>query len=212
MSGSTSNPWTTQQGDVPALSSPPDAAAPEVPVTGPSAPQPGVPAVDAVDRLPRHATSTRATLWWIGAHGGAGESSLSQLLPGSHPASHAWPLVPGAAHDPARAVLVARTSVVGLRAAQRAMQDWASGAVNDVQLLGLVLVADAPGRLPRPLRDLAAVAAGGAPRSWRLPWIEAWRTTDTPDPNSLPHEVRRLLTDLKTLLPTRLSERTERNP
>jgi len=32
-----------------------------------------------------------------------------------------------------------------------------------VRLLGLVLVADTPGKVPAPIRDLAKVVGGGAP-------------------------------------------------
>src|SRR5690625_7783755 len=76
----------------------------------------------------------------------------------------------------------------GLLATQTAATKWASGAV-DVDLLGLVLVADAPGRLSRPLRDLARLVSGGLPRVWNLPWIEAWRLGEPP---SLRSEERRV--------------------
>jgi hypothetical protein len=96
-------------------------------------------------------------------------------------------------------VLVARSDVRGLTAAQRAATQWASGSVLGVDLLGLVISADAPGRLPRPLRDLSALVAGGVPRVWHLPWIEPWRT-DAPTTETLPASARRLLDDVRALL------------
>ncbi len=113
-------------------------------------------------------------MWWVGAHGGAGESTLERLLPGSRAADHAWPISADPAR-PASALLVARTSYAGLTAAQRGLRDWASGAVP-ATLIGLVLLADAPGRLPRELRGLVDLVDGAAPGKTRLlPWQADWR-------------------------------------
>jgi hypothetical protein len=98
-------------------------------------------------------------------------------------------------------VVVARTNVRGLTAAKAAAKQWASGLVPEVKLHGLVLVADAPGRLPRPLRDLSRVVSGGYPRAWQLPWVESWRLGDPIDLDAAPREVRRLVDDLNILLP-----------
>src|SRR5699024_2860159 len=85
----------------------------------------------------------------------------------------------------------------GLLATQTAATKWASGAV-DVDLLGLVLVADAPGRLSRPLRDLARLVSGGLPRVWNLPWIDAWRLGEPPSLEFIPKYVRAIVTDVTT--------------
>jgi hypothetical protein len=140
----------------------------------------------------------RAAPWWLGAHGGAGETTLARAIAGSAAADHSWPAAPGSAvpHD---VVLLARTHLSGLRAAQVAATQWASGSVPGVTLVGLVLVADAPGRLPRPLRELAELVGGGVPRVWHLPWVEAWRVGDEPRP--APRELTRLIRDLDALLP-----------
>ena len=153
----------------PALSEP----APTVPLT----PQPGVAAPGADQQLPRRLL-TRGELstlvWWVGAHGGAGETSLERLLTGSRAADHAWPISPDRAR-PARTILIARTSYTGLTAAQRALRDWGSGSVS-VELLGLVLIADAPGKLPKELRALVDLIDGAAPgATWLLPWQPDWR-------------------------------------
>jgi hypothetical protein len=55
------------------------------------------------------------------------------------------------------------------------MRQWAAGLVPSVEVLGLVVMADAPGRVPRSLRDLLQVVSGGVPRTWTVPWVEAWR-------------------------------------
>jgi hypothetical protein len=94
-------------------------------------------------------------------------------------------------------VLVARTNFTGLTGAQRAAIEWASDTLGDrVQLEGLALIADAPGRRPKALRDLEQVITGGIPRSWQLPWINAWRLGPVTASDPLPGEFRGLLADL----------------
>ncbi len=148
----------------------------------------------------------QAAVWWLGAHGGAGESTLEELFSGSRAADHSWPLS-AANVAPARVVLVARTHARGLRAAQSAIREWAGGDVG-VLLMGLVLMADAPGRLPRGLRQLADLIAGGVPAVWSLPWIEAWRVGETPAPHNAPKVARQLLEDLRAMTETAAPTRT----
>ena len=171
------------------------------PLTGPRAPQPGVVGVDTVDRLPLRRVSASPVLWWVGAHGGAGETTLAQLFPGTRAARHGWPVLDRAPdnHPPPAVVLLARTHLRGLLAAQRAAVEWASGTVPEVDLRGLVLLADAPGRLPHVLGDLADLIAGGVPRVWRVPWIERWRTGDLGGARSLPRSLRSLSKELSAV-------------
>ena len=165
---------------------PADAAA----TTGAASPQPdgSVPASDALPLRP----CAPAALHVVGAHGGAGEDTVAALVAGARPTGHAWP-TPDAAHGggTASVVLVARTHAAGLLAARAALAQWADGRVPGVRLAGLVLVADAPGRLPRPLAQLAQRVAGGAPRTWRLGWQEAWRLAP-PAAGDLPRDARAL--------------------
>jgi len=149
----------------------------------------------------------RATVavWWVGTHGGAGESTLEQLLEGSRAMSHAWPNTDDDTSELPAVVLVARTSARGLRSAQLAATQWASGSVP-VKLLGLALIADAPGRLPKPLRDFAQIVAGGVPRVWRLPWVEPWRLGNPVSAQTAPNSVTAFLDELRALnltIPTR---------
>jgi hypothetical protein len=94
-------------------------------------------------------------------------------------------------------ILVARTNYAGLTAAQRAAIEWASGLLGDaVRVDGLVLIPDMPGRMPKELRHLAQVVAGGLPHTWTLPWVDAWRF-GPPDPTAdLPKAFHPLLADL----------------
>ena len=191
------NQWLSQPA-TPEASPLLDALAPIASATGPSRPQLGVPAPEHVDQLPTFSQARGADLWWLGAHGGAGESSLAALVPEWPAASHGWPIVPGVTIS--RVVVVARSNVRGLRAAQHAATQWASGLVPYAQVLGLVIVADTPGRLPRPLREFSRLVSGGFPRTWTVPWVEAWRLGEPPTLPTAPREARRLIDDLSALL------------
>ncbi|NTW42673.1 MAG: hypothetical protein HGA44_22870, partial [Cellulomonadaceae bacterium] len=125
-------------------------------------------------------------LYAIAAHGGAGTSTLVAFVPGL------FELL-GQPGPGDRVLVIARTSAAGLQAARRSLRHAALRDGADV--LGLVLVADAPGRLPRPLRDLADLASGGAPRTWRAPWVEALRLEPEP-PTQAPRELQHLVGDL----------------
>jgi hypothetical protein len=193
------NPW---------LTSPDPATEPAPPVparrhvsAGATAPQPGVPAPDTADRLPRTETACPAQVWWVGVHGGAGETTLAHLTPGTKASGHTWPVSPTGdlVH---RVVLVARSNFAGLTAAQKAATEWASHALGDsVQLAGLVLIADAPGRRPKLLRDMEQVIAGGVPRVWDLPWVDAWRLGPPVAGEAPPKEFRQLFADLSLTPP-----------
>lgn len=195
MSGAV-NPWLTSAVEAEPETSPSLVTSELCPPTGPTQPQHhGVP--EPVLRLPVAVRSVWPGLWWVGAHGGAGESTLASVMPGSMEAGHAWPQVSDGSTAPV--VLVARTSMRGLLAAQGAITQWASGLVRGVSFLGLVFSADAPGRLPKPLRDLAYVIGGGAPRVWSIPWVPSWRMAE-PTPDNLPREALRLVDDLHSLI------------
>lgn len=142
--------------------------------TGPSRPQRGVELVNRDGGLGRFEDFSTVDLWVLGTHGDAGERTISSLLPLSAPTGHRWPVRPVDA-DPARVLLVCRSSHKGLKSAQRAAMEFVTGTLPTVRVAGLVIVADAPGRLPKDLKDLAKVVSGGFPEVWQIPWIEEYR-------------------------------------
>lgn len=177
----------------------PDTLPPEIEeipaATGPTDPQPHVNAPP--DGLPVRRMTATAGLWVIGAHGGAGESSIAELREDWQATGHAWPQLPDDA--PAACVLVARSSARGLLAARTALTQWAASAAGDsTQLLALVLISDAPGKQPQPLRDLVKVVGGGAPRVWEVPWSESWRLGD-PVTERVPRSVSKIVSQLVSL-------------
>ena len=83
---------------------------------------------------------------------------------------------------------------------QGAVAQWAAGVLPSVQLLGLAVIADAPGKRPKPLSDLVRLIAGGVPRLWELPWVEAFRLGDPPDRMKPPPAYARLIRDVSGLI------------
>jgi hypothetical protein len=166
--------------------------------TGPATPPGGVPALPKERRLPRLPASGSPALYWVGAHGGAGASTLTRLIDGTATVGRGWPLLP---HGTVPCVIVARTHHAGLQAAQDAVTDWASGALRSVELVGLAFIADAPGRLPKTLRNRLDVVRYGAPRFWPLPWVESWRQGVEPHLDDAPRTVRDFAAELTALVP-----------
>lgn len=161
------------------------------PVVESFSPTPGVRPPSGLRQRPKvHTQGGTRTIHWLGVHGGAGEDTLSKVLPGSVPAGHGWPVLSEQADQEPTSVpvvLVARSHMSGLLAAQDALREWASGLARPANLLGLVIIADIPGRLPKPLASLQKIVGGGAPKFWTLPYLESLRlgvpiTTDTMDP------------------------------
>ena len=188
------NPWLPTAPE--AAPEPSDSSATPllVPPTGATGPQPAVPGVDRADRLEEFSPHDAAPLWVVGAHGGAGESTVATLIGGTA-ASHRWPRQ----SPPARVVLTARTSLTGLLRAQLAMRSWAAGQTPEIRMVGLVLVADAQGRLPKSLTHLAHTIGGGVPHVWRLPWIEDLRVQPVEDHHPS-RQTAKVLSEISTVL------------
>lgn len=194
------NPW------LPEMAPPPIHARNHfVAPTGAIGLQPSVTPPEAAEQLKQFTTTTPSRVWVIGTHGGSAESTVAQLLGGLE-TCHRWPdttaattpaTTPGTTQPPA-VLLTARTHATGLRAAQLAMRAWAGGQTPHIRLIGLVLVADAPGKLPRPLSDLAEVISGGVPHLWHIGWVDQYR--QAVDPTDPPRHVAKVLHEINTVL------------
>ncbi|KUN93710.1 DUF6668 family protein [Streptomyces caeruleatus] len=135
---------------------------PEIWIRGP-APLPEEPS-------PSPAAATPRRFSWVGVHGGAGATTLATVY-GGQDCGRAWP---GPA-DPQSVLLVARTHAAGLAAALGALEIFRRGAApHGLDLDAVVLVADAPGRLPRPLAERVKVIESVID-VYRVPWVPAWR-------------------------------------
>ncbi|HVX23334.1 MAG TPA: DUF6668 family protein [Acidimicrobiales bacterium] len=170
--------------------------APEAPAN-PHPPRRPPPPVDR-PTTPRPITRTSAgPCGWLGAHGGAGTSTLAAAFGGPDLGTYD-PATP-AFHGTTPVVVVARSHAAGLRAAQDlAARELAPGTGASAERVGgLVIVADTPGRPPKALRTLARLVAGGYPRSAAIGWIEGWRLGEDTLPH-LPRSLRSLVTDLSS--------------
>lgn len=124
---------------------------------------------------------------WVSAHGGAGASTLARTLGGAD-VGRRWP--DPADGEPGEVLLVARTHHAGMRAASQALNALRKGEhPAGVRLVAVVLVADAPGRLPRPLGRQVRVLRSAA-TVHRVPWVPRWRLGEESD--QLPRPVRAL--------------------
>ncbi|MFF4210743.1 hypothetical protein ACFYZE_15580 [Streptomyces sp. NPDC001796] len=132
------------------------------------------PVADAA-RPPSHGSASPRRFAWVATHGGAGTSTLATVF-GGFDAGRGWPRPE---HDePSSVLLVARTHATGLGSVLRSLDVFRRGAAPPgLTLDAVVLVADAPGRLPRPLaqRVKAIESMIGV---HRVPWVPAWRTGD----------------------------------
>lgn len=125
------------------------------------------------DPPPSLAAGTPRRFSWVGTHGGAGVSTLATVY-GGHDCGRDWP---GPA-DPPSVLLVARTHATGLAAALNTLEVFRRGeAPHGLDLDAVVLVADAPGRLPRPLAERIKVIESVID-VYRVPWVPAWRLGD----------------------------------
>ncbi|MEW6890071.1 DUF6668 family protein [Trueperella pyogenes] len=130
----------------------------------------------------------------VGAHGGAGTSTLAQLT-GLIDGGHRWPVSAPVAN---RVLVVARTHMAGLQAAQAAALRVYSGAVRGVEVVGAVLVADVPGRrLPRQLSEVMRAVKAAYPKAIEVGWIDDLRFGVVPDRFSRP--VSRAIEEMQTL-------------
>ena len=191
------NPWVKPP---PAWPEPPTPAG-EVGLTGPSAPQRGVWTTEGGLPVRGGEPAPHAgALGVLGCSGGSGESSLATIL-GGYACEHAWPPAGGPV------LLCARTTAIGLKAAQAALTQWVARTDDgnvplSTEVLGLAFVEDAPGRRPRPLRDLQRTIGSGAPRVWQIPWIAHWRD-DQARLDTAPRQVKSFVADVQTLLTQR---------
>ncbi|MEU6379929.1 DUF6668 family protein [Streptomyces sp. NPDC046909] len=148
---------------------------PEIWVRGPVAlPEgPPRPAAHTSAHAATHTHASTRRFSFVGTHGGAGVSTLCAVY-GGHDCGRDW-LAPDA---PPSVLLVARTHAAGLAAVLRTLEAFRRGEVpHGLDLDAVVLVADAPGRLPKPLAQHIKVIESVID-VYRVPWVPAWRLGD----------------------------------
>ncbi|MEJ7831580.1 MAG: DUF6668 family protein [Nocardioides sp.] len=112
-----------------------------------------------------------AGLVWVGAHGGAGVTSLAATT--GVALTRCWP--DPTLGWPAKVAVVCRSNAAGLDAAAQAIQEVVSDTVPDLQLVALVVVADAPKRPSRRITARIHELAATVSTVVHVPWITSWR-------------------------------------
>ncbi|MCW4353406.1 hypothetical protein ONR57_08865 [Hoyosella sp. YIM 151337] len=149
--------------------------------------EPGVPETVWRRPIPAYGREGAAhpAFWLLGAHGGAGVSTLTQVMLPAGDCMRKWPS--GHPSESPLVVIVARTHGTGLSAAHRQIARYfPQGAVPDgLVFAGLITIADGPGKLPSAMRHHLSLVADAARKAggehWHLPWVEQWRTCPRED-------------------------------
>lgn len=167
-----------------------------------------------VRREPLRLDGQPAAQWvMMGAHGGAGASTLAQWWPQAADSEAAWP---GSPETTQLVVLVARETMTGLVAAVTRLREWhAQLAPPGVVVIGLVLTPARPGRPPAAVgRFLDIVAPLVAGAVYRIGWYDELlvlerRELASCDPaTSAPRQRRRI--DLTAVAPYEVSKTASR--
>jgi hypothetical protein len=149
--------------------------------------------------------------WFLlAAHGGAGAGLLARLSAAAaeqeqdlgrvgQDAGQLWP--EPTLERTGAVVVVSRTTVSGLTKARDLAAQYLGGAAPPgTALLGVVLVADQPGKLPAPVATSVGLLDGVFARTWHVPYVPQYRLlgpTQTPPVHPLIADV---LTDIRGAL------------
>ncbi|WP_433678341.1 DUF6668 family protein [Nocardia sp. CA-119907] len=115
----------------------------------------------------------------LGAHGGAGTSTLARWWAPAADTGLAWPASP---HTTQHVLVAARLCMPGLTAAAERLREWHAGLAPDgVQVIGLVLSAARPGRVPALVRRYRAVVAELAEHVYDIGWHDELVTCELTD-------------------------------
>lgn len=85
---------------------------------------------------------------------------------------------------------------------------WASGALQNSRLLGIVIVDDGP-RLLQAQKRATKRLAQMTPHGWHVPWIEEWRI-NPPSTQRLPRRVHHIVKKILSL--TEIKEKSNVRP
>lgn len=167
--------------------------------TGPRHPLAVRDGVDAAGALPISPLQATAPILVAGTHGGAGATTLVQLLgEGAADTYRTWPAPnPWLNGPPTGGVLLcARTHARGIDSARAVLSAWHAGAyATGLPLLGICLTDDAPRLSKGQIGEIKRLTAM-APHGWHLPWQEPFR--HELEPSSPPGRVSRMLRSIRT--------------
>lgn len=107
----------------------------------------------------------------LGAHGGAGVSTLAAMWSPAADTRQQWP---ASARTTRRVLVVAREHMTGIAAAADVLRAAHDGLTPPgVSVCGLITVATGPGRPHKDVTRYAGTVAELAPHTYRIPWLKA---------------------------------------
>ena len=127
-------------------------------------------------------------VWLLGAHGGAGVSTLAQYWDFAEDAKHQWPCGTAREVESPYVVVVCRETIQGLSSAHDLILEHRNRG-SACELLGLVTVANAAGAVPKDVRQRRAIVTGAVQAHWSIGWhrflasaarssLPTWRALD----------------------------------
>ncbi|MFD4434168.1 hypothetical protein, partial [Nocardia sp. NPDC058497] len=106
----------------------------------------------------------------VGAHGGAGTSTLAAWWAPAADSGRCWP---ASTETTQVVVIAARLCLPGLVSCAERLREWHGRLTPDgVEVLGVVLSAARPGRVPRSVQRYRALVEDLAPVVWEIGWHE----------------------------------------
>lgn len=106
----------------------------------------------------------------LGAHGGAGTTTLATMWAPAADTGQRWPTSPLTTR---RVLIVAREHMSGIAAAADVLRATADGSAPlGVTVCGLITVAAHPGRPSKDVLRYAGTVSELAPHSYRIPWVK----------------------------------------
>lgn len=127
-------------------------------------------------------------VWLLGAHGGAGVSTLARYWDFAGDAGRQWPCGTDRETESPYVVVVCRETIEGLSNAHDLILEHRSRGLQ-CELLGLVTVANAAGERSKDVRQLREIVAGAVRSEWAIGWhrflgsaarssLPTWRALD----------------------------------
>ncbi|WP_127920961.1 DUF6668 family protein [Bifidobacterium xylocopae] len=167
------NPWVDEAPSIDAFPTVKDQAVPNVALPPRQPIQPaftrsGIPVPEHM--LPVVEPWEANRIWIVGAHGGAGESTLAALDPTWEAANHAFPAE-------SQVIVCCRTDAAGLERGRLALQQVMAGYAGAARVVALALVSDSPARLTSSLKQRRRLVASLAPTVVDFPYQRQLRTT-----------------------------------
>ncbi len=129
---------------------------------------------------PLPTTGAHPPLWAVlGAHGGAGASTLARWWAPAADTGLAWPASPATTQ---LVLVAARLCMPGLTAAADRLREWHAGlAAPGVEVIGLVLTAARPGGVPAVVRRYRSVVTELVDAVYEIGWHDELLATELTD-------------------------------